>query len=61
MVTRAFSIDRQRSPNGGVGYFKIIAAILERLAFAKILTHQGLDPQPAPSGRAREAGHDVAG
>ena len=39
---------------------KIIAAILERPVIEKILTHLGLDPQPPPKGRAREAGHDVA-
>lgn len=37
---------------------KIIAAILERPVIEKILTHLGLDPQPPPKGRAREAGQD---
>jgi len=36
----------------------IIAAILERPVIEKILTHLGLDPQPPPRGRAREAGQD---
>ena len=31
------------------------AALIE-----KILTHLGLDPQPPPKRRAREAGHDFA-
>ncbi|GMV03331.1 MAG: hypothetical protein AMXMBFR52_29860 [Burkholderiales bacterium] len=34
------------------------AAILERPVIEKILAHLGLDPQPPPRGRAREAGHD---
>ena len=38
------------------GEFKIIAAILERPLIQKILAHLGLDPQPPPKGRAREAG-----
>jgi hypothetical protein len=37
---------------------KIIAAILERLVVAKILTHLGLDPQSPPKGRARGPGQD---
>jgi hypothetical protein len=37
---------------------KIIAAILERAVIGTILTHLGLDPQPPPRGRAREAGQD---
>jgi len=39
---------------------KIVAAILERAAIEKILTHLGLDPQPPPRGKAREAGHEFA-
>lgn len=39
---------------------KIIAAILERAVIGKILTHPGLDPQPAPSSKAREAGLEFA-
>ena len=38
----------------------IIAAILERPVIEKILTYLGLDPQPPPEGRAREAGQDSA-
>ena len=34
---------------------KIIAAILERPVIEKILAHLGLDPQPPPKGRVREA------
>ena len=37
---------------------QIIAAILERPVIEKILTHLGLDPQPPPRGRAREARQD---
>lgn len=55
-----FDIDMQHCPNCGAGELKIIAAILERQVIKKILTHLGLDPQPPPRGRAREAGHDVA-
>jgi integrase len=34
--------------------------ILERPVSEKILTYLGLDPQPPPRGRAREAGQDLA-
>ncbi len=40
--------------------FKIIAAILARPVIERALTHLGLEPQPPPRGRAREAGHDFA-
>ncbi len=40
--------------------FRTIEAILERPVIEKILTHLGLDPQPPPKGRSREAGHDFA-
>ena len=53
-----FGIELQHCPNCGAGELKIIAAILERPVIEKILTHLGLDPQPPPKGRAREAGHD---
>lgn len=53
-------IDLQHCPNCGAGELKIIAAILERQVIEKMLTHLGLDLQPPPWGRAREAGHDVA-
>jgi hypothetical protein len=36
------------------------AAILQRAAIGKILTHLGLDPRPPPRGRASEAGHAFA-
>ena len=56
---RVFDIDMQHCPNCGGGELKIIAAaILEQPVIEKILTHLGLDPQPPPRGRAREAGHD---
>jgi hypothetical protein len=35
----------------------MIAAILERPVIEKISTHLGLDPQPPPKGRVREAWH----
>lgn len=51
-----FDIDMQSCQNCGAGELKIIAAVLERPLIYKILTHLGLDPQPPPRGRAREAG-----
>ena len=60
LLKRVFDIDIQHCPNCGSAEFKIIAAILERQVIEKILTHLGLDPQPPPRGRAREAGHDFA-
>ncbi len=48
----------QHCPNCGAGELKIIATILERPVIVKILSHLGLDPQPPPKGRAREAGQD---
>ncbi len=58
LLERVFDIDMQLCPNCGAGELKIIAAILERAVIEKTLTHLGLDPQPPPRGRAREAGHD---
>jgi hypothetical protein len=58
LLKRVFDIDMQHCPNCGGGELKIIAAILERSVIEKILTHLGLDPQPPPRGRAREAGQD---
>jgi hypothetical protein len=46
------------NPNCGGGELEIIAAILERPVIEKILSHLGLDPQPPPKARAREAGQD---
>ena len=46
----------QHCPTCGAGELKIIAALLERPVIEKILSHLGLDPQPPPRGRAREAG-----
>jgi hypothetical protein len=60
LLKRVFDIDMQHCPICGGGELKIIAAILERPVIEKILTHLGLDPQPPPKGRAREAGHDFA-
>ena len=59
-MKRVFDIDMQHCPNCGGGELKIIAAILERPVIEKILTHLGLDPQPPPRGRMREAGQDFA-
>ena len=58
LLMRVFALDMKRCPNCGGGELKIIAAILERPVIEKILTHLGLDPQPPPRGRAREAGQD---
>ena len=55
-----YPIDMQHCPNCGGGELEIIAAILERPVVEKILTHLGLDPQPPPRGRARQAGPDFA-
>jgi len=55
-LKHVFDIDMQHCPNCGAGELKIIAAILERPVIEKILSHLGLDPQPPPRGRAREAG-----
>jgi hypothetical protein len=60
LLKRVFDIDLQHCPNCGGGELKIIAAILERPVIEKIPTHLGLDPQPPPSCRAREAGQDFA-
>jgi hypothetical protein len=60
LLKRVFDIDMQHCPNCGGGQLEIIAAILERPVIEKILTHLGLDPQPPPRGRAREAGPDFA-
>ncbi|MBK6862435.1 MAG: transposase [Ideonella sp.] len=60
LLKRVFDIDMQHCPNCGGGELKIIAAILERPVIEKILSHLGLDPQPPPKGRAREAGQDLA-
>ena len=58
LLKRVFDIDMQHCPNCGAGELKIIAAILERPVIEKIQTHLGLDPQPPPRGRAREARQD---
>ena len=60
LLKRVFDIDMQHCPNCGAGELKIIAAIVERPVIEKILTHLGLDPQPPPRGRARQAGQDFA-
>jgi hypothetical protein len=58
LLKRVFDIDVRHCPRCGAGEPKIIAAILERAVIGTILTHLGLDPQPPPRGRAREAGQD---
>ena len=58
MLKRVFDIYMQHCPNCRAGELKIIAAILERPVIEKIQTHLGLDPQPPPRGRAREARQD---
>jgi len=50
----------RRCPSCGAGELNIIAAILQRAAIGKILTHLGLDPRPPPRGRASEAGYAFA-
>jgi hypothetical protein len=60
LLKRVFDIGMQHCPNCAAGELKIIAAILERQVIEKILTHLGLDAQPTPRGRARQAGHDFA-
>ncbi len=60
LLERVSDIDMQHCPNCGGGELKIIAAILERPVIEKILTHLGLDPQPPPRGRAREAEQDFS-
>ena len=57
LLKRVFDIDLRRCPSCGAGELKIIAAILQRAAIGKILTHLGLDPRPPPRGRASKAGH----
>jgi hypothetical protein len=44
----------QRCPNCGADELKIIAAILDRPAFEKILMHLGLMAQPPRCSPARE-------
>jgi hypothetical protein len=60
LLKRVLDLDVQHGPRCGAGPVKIIAAILEREVIGKILTRLGLDPQPPPSGKAREAGHEFA-
>ena len=54
LLERVFHIDMRRCLTCGAGELKIIAAILQRAAIGKILTHLGLDPGRRPGdGRAR--------
>ena len=59
-MRRCADIDMRRCPRCGGVQVKIIAAILERAVIGKILTHLGLDPQPPPRSKAREAGLEFA-
>ena len=61
LLKRVFDIDMQHCPNCGSGELKIIAATLERAVIEKILSHLGLQAQPPPRTRAREAQLDQAG
>jgi len=58
LLKRVIDIDLQHRPHCCAGELKIIAAILERPAIEKTLTHLGIDPQPPPRGLARAAGQD---
>jgi hypothetical protein len=58
LLKRVFDIDMQHRPNCGGGELKTNAVIPQRPVVEKTLTHLGLDPQPPPKGRAREAGQD---
>lgn len=60
LLKQVFDIDMQHCPNCSSGEPGIIAGFLERPVIEKILTHLGLDPQPPPRGRAREAGQTDA-
>jgi hypothetical protein len=57
LLERVFDIDMRRCPSCGAGELKIIAAILQRAATGKILTHLRSDPRPPPRGQASEAVH----
>ena len=52
LLKRVFNLDLEHCPNCG-GELKVIAAILERPAIEKILTHLGLDARPPPRSPAR--------
>jgi hypothetical protein len=60
LLKRMFDIDMRRCPRCGGVQVKIIAAILERAVIGKILTHLGLEPQPPPRSKAREAWQEFA-
>jgi hypothetical protein len=61
LLMRWFEIDmRAAGAVAPAGELRIIAAILQRAAIGKILTHLGSDPRPPPRGRASEAGHAFA-
>jgi hypothetical protein len=56
LLKRVFDIDMRRCPTCAGGELKIVAAILERAAIGKILTHLGLDPRPLPRGTGERGG-----
>ena len=58
LLKRVFDSDMQHCPNCGGSELEIVAAILERPVLEKILGHLGLNSQPPPKVRAREAGQD---
>jgi hypothetical protein len=52
LLKRVFNLDLEHCPNYG-GELKVIAAILERPAIEKILTHLGLEARVSPHAPAR--------
>ena len=52
MLKRVFDIDIERCPHCG-GPLKLVAAIEDAAAIARILTHLGLAAQPPPRAPAR--------
>jgi hypothetical protein len=60
LLKRVFDVDLQGCPSCRGGQVKIIAAILERAAIGKILTHLGLEQQQQPRSKAGEAGLEFA-
>ena len=58
LLKRVFDIDIERYPHCG-GPLKLIAAIEDAAAIARLLTHLGLAARPPP--RAGETGGSVSG
>jgi hypothetical protein len=59
LLKRVFNLDLEHCPDGG-SELKIIAAILERPAIAKILNHLGLVPRAPPRAHV-ETGYEKIG